>query len=63
MEKASDHPLAQAVIRYAGDVTSYEACAVETVKGCGVKAVVNDHDVLVGNQRLMEQDGIDRRSR
>lgn len=59
VEKASDHPLAQAVIRYAGDVTSYEACAVETVKGCGVKAVVNDHDVLVGNQRLMEQDGIE----
>lgn len=59
VEKASDHPLAQAVIRYAGDIASYEACAVETVRGCGVKAVVNDHDVLVGNQRLMEQDGIE----
>ncbi|WP_455719584.1 heavy metal translocating P-type ATPase [Agathobacter sp.] len=59
VEKASDHPLAQAVISYAGDVTSYEACAVYTVKGCGVKAVVNEHEVLVGNQRLMEQYGIE----
>lgn len=54
-ERASDHPLAQAVVRYSGSLPSYEAASVQTVKGCGMEAVVCGCPVLVGNRKLMEQ--------
>ena len=58
-ERASDHPLAQAVIRYAKDLPSYEAEAAQTMKGCGMEANVCGHKVFIGNQKLMEQNGIE----
>ena len=57
-EKASDHPLAQAIIRYAGDLPSYEAELVETIKGLGIKAEVGGRSILIGNQKLMEEEKI-----
>ena len=59
VEKASDHPLANAVIRYAADLPSYEAESVQTIKGCGMDASVCGHRVLIGNRKLMEQNGIE----
>lgn len=59
VERASDHPLGQAVIRYAGGLPSYEAESVQTIKGCGMEARVCDHAVLVGNEKLMEQKKIE----
>lgn len=58
-ERASDHPLAQAVIRYAKDLPSYEAEAAQTIKGCGMEATVCGHKVFIGNQKLMEQNGME----
>lgn len=58
-ERVSDHPLAQAVIRSAGDFTPCEAEAVETVKGCGIEAIVCGHRVLAGNSKLMKKNGIE----
>lgn len=58
VEKVSDHPLAQAVLRYADRLPSHEAESVQTVKGCGMEAIVCGRKVLVGNQKLMEQNGI-----
>lgn len=57
-EKASDHPLAQAFIRYAGDLPSYEAESVETIKGLGIKAEVGGRSILIGNQKLMEEEKV-----
>ena len=57
-EKASDHPLAQAIIRYAGDLPSYEAESVETIKGLGIKAEVGGRSILIGNQKLMEEEKV-----
>ena len=57
-EKASDHPLAQAIIRYAGDLPSYEAESVETIKGLGIKAEVGGRSILIGNRKLMEEEKI-----
>lgn len=57
-EKASDHPLAQAIIRYAGDLPSYEAESVETIKGLGIKAEVCGRSILIGNRKLMEEEKI-----
>ena len=59
VEKASDHPLANAVIRYAADLPSYEAESVQTIKGCGMAASVCGRRVLIGNRKLMEQNGIE----
>ena len=57
-ERASDHPLAQAVIRHAADLPSYEAESVQTAKGLGLQASVCGCGVLIGNQKLMEQNGV-----
>lgn len=54
-ERASNHPLAQAVIRYAGSLPSYEAVDAQEVRGCGIEAEVCGHRVLVGSRKLMEQ--------
>lgn len=59
VERASDHPLANAVIRYAADLPSYEAESVQTIKGCGMDASICGHRVLIGNRKLMEQNGIE----
>lgn len=59
VEKASDHPLANAVIRYAADLSSYEAESVQNIKGCGMDASICGHRVLIGNRKLMEQNGIE----
>lgn len=58
-ERVSDHPLAQAVIRSAGGFTPCETEAVETVKGCGIEAIVCGHRVLAGNSKLMKKNGIE----
>ena len=59
VERASDHPLANAVIRYAADLPSYEAESVQNIKGCGMDPSICGRRVLIGNQRLMEQNGIE----
>lgn len=59
VERASDHPLANAVIRYAADLPSYEAESVQNIKGCGMDASICGHRVLIGNRKLMEQNGIE----
>lgn len=58
VEMASDHPLANAVIRYAAALPSYEAESVQTINGCGMAASVCGHSVLIGNRKLMEKNGI-----
>lgn len=59
VERASNHPLANAVIRYAADLPSYEAESVQNIKGCGMDASICGHRVLIGNRKLMEQNGIE----
>lgn len=59
VEKASDHPLANAVIRYTADLPSYEAESVQTIKGCGMDASICGRRVLIGTRKLMEQNGIE----
>lgn len=59
VERASNHPLANAVIRYAADLPSYKAESVQNIKGCGMDASICGHRVLIGNRKLMEQNGIE----
>ncbi|MGY2091906.1 heavy metal translocating P-type ATPase [Nocardia gipuzkoensis] len=61
VERESEHPLAQAVLRYAEDarVGQGRAEAFENFPGHGAIAEVEGHRVVVGNRRLAEREGID----
>ena len=58
VEKQSDHPLAQAVVKFSGDHHIPFADA-DTVKGRGVKATANGKNVLIGNLRMMNDENVD----
>lgn len=64
VEKASEHPLAQAVVAKAEAeglslprVTDFEA-----IPGYGVKATVEGKKVLVGSEKFLEKEGVDARA-
>ncbi|WP_254521622.1 heavy metal translocating P-type ATPase [Natrinema caseinilyticum] len=60
-ERNSEHPLAQAIVDGAAerDLELLEAGSFENVPGQGVRATVDDREVLVGNRRLLEAAGVD----
>lgn len=56
-ERGSKHPLSLAILHEceANHIEGYTATNIETINGLGVKAIVNDQEVLVGNRQLMKQ--------
>ncbi|MFB6228463.1 MAG: heavy metal translocating P-type ATPase [Halobacteriales archaeon] len=60
-ERGSEHPLARAVVEGAKErgLTVPDPEAFENVPGQGVRATVEDSEVLVGNRRLLSENGID----
>jgi P-type Cu2+ transporter len=60
LERESEHPLAQAVVRHAdaGGVPRLRATGFRNVTGIGALAEVDGHQVAIGNLRLMESEGI-----
>lgn len=63
VEKQSDHPLAQAVVKFSGDhhipFEDVQVVDADTVKGRGVKATANGKNVLIGNLRMMNDENVD----
>jgi Cu2+-exporting ATPase len=61
VERESEHPLAEAVVRYAeaAGVPRAPADGFENEPGQGARAKVDGHMVAVGNQRLMAAEGVD----
>ena len=61
VERESEHPLAEAVVRYATarGVEGASAEAFENVPGQGAIATVEGHRVVIGNLRLMEREGVE----
>ena len=59
VERLSDHPLAQAVVRHgeAGRVAPEGARDLESITGHGVRATVGGEPVLVGKTELFEREG------
>lgn len=58
-EAYSDHPIALSVKEaYSGDINRERIAEVKEEGGHGVRAVVDEHVVLVGNDKLMLEDGI-----
>jgi Cu+-exporting ATPase len=61
VERRSEHPLAEAVVRYA-DAHGTAAVAVtdfQAVEGKGAAATANGQAVLIGNQRLLRDENAD----
>ena len=61
LEKVSEHPLAEAIVRGAKerDITLTETTGFESHTGKGVSGSVDGATVLLGNQKLMEEFDID----
>ena len=55
-EKGSEHPLAEAIVSYATeqDVDLLEVDDFSAIPGHGIKATISNHDILVGNRKLMK---------
>jgi P-type Cu+ transporter len=61
VEKASEHPLAEAIVEgaEARGLALPPVERFEAIPGHGVRARAEGHEVLLGNLRLLEQEGID----
>src|SRR5829696_6297496 len=59
-EKNSEHPLAEAIVSGARErgIEPKDASRFEAVAGHGIRAEVDGHAVLVGNRKLMDENGI-----
>ncbi len=59
-EKGSEHPLADAIIKKARmmGIEITDADKFEAIPGQGVKAISNGKEILVGNRKLMKEEGI-----
>jgi len=53
VERASEHPLANAIVAAASDIGT--ATAVETIAGQGVRGKVDGHDVAIGNASFIRR--------
>jgi len=60
VERQSEHPLAQAVVRRAksAEVQTFEAVEFDSITGGGVRAKVDGHDVLIGKADLLDEQGV-----
>lgn len=60
-ERLSEHPLGEAILKEAlkRGIELTEASNFMAIPGGGVRATVNNRDIFIGNQRLMETEGID----
>jgi len=61
-ERASEHPLGEAIVRGAQDASLElaEPVGFDSVTGKGIRATVDGHEVLVGSHRLLEDAGVER---
>lgn len=53
VEKESDHPLSKAIIQYVGERQTFDVEKTNVIKGEGIRAMVNDSQILIGNPSLM----------
>jgi Cu+-exporting ATPase len=60
-EKGSEHPLAEAITKEADEksIKLVDPVEFQAIPGHGIKASLNGRKVLLGNQRFMEDEGVD----
>jgi len=59
VEAKSTHPIAKAIVAYAGQKEIHPAENIEEIAGMGLKGLVNGKEVLAGNAKLLEKFNID----
>lgn len=64
VESYSNHPISQSICRKAKEngrngYTTYQCEKVEEIPGYGLKALINGKTILVGNEKLLLQQGIE----
>ncbi len=59
-EKASEHPLAEAILRKAEErkLPLFEQKDFKALEGLGIEVKINGHNLLMGNLRLMKERGV-----
>lgn len=58
VEQGSDHPLAQAILRRAGEIEKKPVRGFINIEGKGARAEVAGRTVFLGNRRLMDEEKI-----
>jgi Cu2+-exporting ATPase len=58
IEHRSEHPLAEAVVKYMGGKDLPEVQQYESITGAGVRAIVMGKKYYIGNEALMQSNGI-----
>ena len=58
IEKQSEHPLAEAVVKYLGEVTPTTLSNFDSITGKGAKADHNNETYFVGNKKLLFENNI-----
>lgn len=60
-EKSSEHPLAEAIVRYAEEkqIEFIDAEQFEAIPGHGIRATFPQGEVLIGTRKLMRDHGVD----
>jgi Cu+-exporting ATPase len=59
LEKGSHHPLAQAIVEKAGGLDIPDVLNFRTLGGLGLRGDVDGTALLLGNQALMQENGVD----
>lgn len=59
-EKGSEHPLAKAILKYSekNKISLFDADEFTALSGFGIKAKINNEQILIGNSRLMAENNI-----
>lgn len=59
-EKGSEHPLGEAIVKRAAElnIKLSDPKDFEALPGLGIKTVIDEKTVLLGNKKLMEQEGV-----
>lgn len=61
LENSSEHPLGEAIVSYAKENNHemYDVSSFDSITGKGVRGLINDKEVLVGNRKLMIDENIE----
>ena len=59
VEKGSEHPLAQAILKRAGRLATQPASGFTNIDGMGARGEVEGRTVLLGNRKLMQAEKVD----
>ncbi|HFK5807468.1 TPA: copper-exporting P-type ATPase CopA [Enterobacter bugandensis] len=59
LEQGSSHPLARAILDKAGDAALPQVSNFRTLRGLGVSGEADGHALLLGNQALLNENGVD----